>query len=106
MFGNRFQREVSRFLLGSPCCLCHQRSPAALCPACTQEVLHTLEWRTVRLPGLPVYALGSYEEGLRQALQGLKYQQAQELGWWLGVQLGKAWRQHCRPQRQHCVVSC
>lgn len=101
---NHFQREIVRFLLGSSCSLCRQRSAAALCPACAQEVLHSLEAQAFNLPGLPVYALGRYEGCLRQALQGLKYQQAQELGWWLGVQLGKAWLQHHRPQQRHWVV--
>lgn len=99
-----FQREVVRFLLGNPCLFCRQRSTAVLCPACRQELRCCFRGQLQDLQGLPIFTLGAYEGVLRQTLQGLKYQQARELGWWLGVELGKAWCQFNHPPQRSWVL--
>ncbi len=104
MPGISFPRELARFLLGTPCLCCRQRSSSGLCPACCQELRHSLQGQRLTLQGLPIFVLGPYEGVLRQTLQGLKYHKASELGWWLGVELGKSWQQQHRPHQRYSVI--
>jgi len=97
---HRSWRRGTQALLGlflaAPCPLCQRPASQVICPACARQI-HQSQLSApldTSYPGLPVLSWGRYEDVLRQALRQLKYSDHPELAGWLGLELGKTWRQH------------
>ncbi|MBT9316555.1 ComF family protein [Leptothoe spongobia] len=98
-------RQLIHFFLTPPCPICQRSASEILCTDCHRQILG-YSWSgstqgntlgaagTLALPNntaLPVFAWGQYRGLLKQTLALLKYGNQDELGNWLGFQLGQYW---------------
>lgn len=96
---SRWQRCIQPLLgllMAESCALCQRRANEVFCAACQRQIRQT----QLRHPldasqtGLPVVSWGRYEDSLRQMIRQLKYSGQPQLAQWLGVEMGRTWRQH------------
>ena len=102
-------RQLSRLFLVSTCSLCQRPSSDVVCSNCHRQLL-SCQWKgSVKSDPMPllgtsassnilsVLPWGQYRGLLKQALTRLKYDHQDELGFWLGCQLGQRWSHQTYP---------
>jgi ComF family protein len=101
-------RGILSIFLQERCPLCDRPADAELCPSCQRQL------QACRLPrpdcdwvgDLPLFAWGSYDGKLKQAIAALKYDRQTQLGIYFGHCLARAWLQSVSPavKRSPAVV--
>lgn len=92
----RYFQPLLGLLIAESCALCQRRANEVFCAACQRQMRQTQFSHPLysHQNSLPVVSWGRYEDSLRQMIRQLKYSGQPQLAQWLGVEMGRTWRQH------------